>query len=606
MHLILAASGGPLAVLALWHIRQPGRATSFGQVELLPLTPVLADARPPTARWSRWAGAGIGPAAAVEPTPAPFIGLLLLTGRRRAPPRPCRWRRWPPCRRPVWPRTPPRQGVVGRSAEPAKPGDAACPVTRVHHLVWLIPAFVVLARTAPRSRARGPLALTAAAVYAQQRPARLWRFDEDGVDAFVGGNLCVCSPSVRPSVRPCLSPCRGRPGTVPGERPNRPAPPGETANPEDSQKGTPMTSRTRMPRRIARLLAPLTALCCATALLAAEPAAARPLPQVHRPAGPRGFDLQAHRGGLGLVVESTLDAFSSGLAVGVSTLELDVQITEDHRAVVTHDRKVSGAKCQDTGPVVPGDPEFPYVGKYVTHLTLAQVRTLDCGSRTLPQFPAQRPSPGARMPLLTEVFDLVKRRGAHGVWLNIETKVEAGAPHETASREEFVRIVARQVRASGLARRVSVQSFDWGALMRMRQVAPELPIVALTNGAQFLQPGLPGASPWLGGIDIDDFDGDVVAAVDSFGADVLSPVHGDPQGGSVTDPGYVPYTTKSLVRSAHRAGIRVVPWTVDDRATMNKLIDDGVDGLITDYPDRLREVMAERGLKLPKRYPARG
>jgi glycerophosphoryl diester phosphodiesterase len=316
------------------------------------------------------------------------------------------------------------------------------------------------------------------------------------------------------------------------------------------------------------------------------------------------FDLQAHRGGLGLTVESTIASFSRALEIGVRTLELDVQITEDHQAVVTHDRKISGAKCQDTGAAFESDPEYPYVGKYIKDLTLAQVRTLDCGSQTLPQYPEQQKSPGAKMPLLSEVFDLVKHYQADKVWMNIETKVEAGAPEQTAPREEFVQIVAHEVREAGMLDRVSVQSFDWGALMRMREVEPRLPIVALTNGPQFLQPGQPGASPWLGGIDIDDFGGDLVAAASSFGADAISPVHGFPQNGKITDENYEPYVTKNMVRDAHKAGMKVVPWTVNDQPTMNKLMDDGVDGLITDFPDQLRQVMEQRSLELPRKYPA--
>src|SRR5690606_24972187 len=149
--------------------------------------------------------------------------------------------------------------------------------------------------------------------------------------------------------------------------------------------------------------------------------------------------------------------------------------------------------------------------KYVKTLTLAQVRTLDCGSTTLPEHPGQRPSPGARMPLLREVFDLVKRYRAYGVKLNIETKVEAGAPDETAPREQFVRVTAREIRRAHMLRQVTIQSFDWGALMRMREVEPRLPLVALDNH-DFLEVGQPGKSPWLGGIDIDDFDGDPIRA----------------------------------------------------------------------------------------------
>ncbi|GAA1266403.1 glycerophosphodiester phosphodiesterase [Saccharothrix xinjiangensis] len=314
----------------------------------------------------------------------------------------------------------------------------------------------------------------------------------------------------------------------------------------------------------------------------------------------KGFDLQAHRGGLGLTVEGTLAAFAKALRLGVTTLELDVQITKDGREVVTHDRRTNPAKCVDTAPASPGDPAFPYAGKYVKDLTFAQVRTLDCGSRRLPQHPGQELSPGARMPTLAEVFELARRHRAHGVRFNVETKVEAAAPHETAPREQFVEVTYREIRRSGFFRNVTVQSFDWGTLMLWREKDRRIPLVALTQ-PEFLRPG----SPWTGGLDLADFGGSVVKAVKSFGASALSPVHGNPQNGTVDDPGYVPFTTKALVDEAHAHGLKVIPWTVDDQPTMNKLIDDGVDGIITDYPDRLREVMAERGFELPRQYRAR-
>jgi glycerophosphoryl diester phosphodiesterase len=316
------------------------------------------------------------------------------------------------------------------------------------------------------------------------------------------------------------------------------------------------------------------------------------------------FDLQAHRGGLALRPENTLPAFEHGMRLGVSTLELDVQITEDRQAVVTHDRQVTGVKCRDTAPATPGDPEFPYVGKFVHTLTLAQVKTLDCGTRrppdprTDPYLPTLVMKPGERMPTLEQVLELVKRRGDRDLKLNIETKVEAGAPHETAPREQFVQVVAAELRRERMLDRATIQSFDWGALMRMGEVEPRLPLVALVV-PNFLEVGEEGASPWLGGIDIDDFGGDPVAAADSFGADAISPLHGDPQGGAVYWPDYRPFTTRDMVRRAHRAGLEVIPWTVNDRPTMEKLIEDGVDGLITDFPDRLRVVLEERGYRLP-------
>jgi glycerophosphoryl diester phosphodiesterase len=344
-----------------------------------------------------------------------------------------------------------------------------------------------------------------------------------------------------------------------------------------------------MSRTLSRLALPIAAVALATPLLPLPAASAEPAPPL---------DIQAHRGGLGLTVESTLAGFDRALRLGVSTLELDVQITEDGAAVVTHDRQVQASKCADTAPVVAGDPEFPYAGKYVNTLTLDQVRTLDCGSRRPPEHPGARLDPGARMPLLSEVLGLVNAYEADEVGLNIETKVEAGAPQETALREQFVQTVAREVRAAGLSDQVTIQSFDWGSLMRMQQVAPELPVVALTN-RDFLQVGQPGASPWLGGLDADDFGGDLVAAAASFGAEAISPVHGFPQDGKLGDADYAPYVTRQMVADAHAAGMDVVPWTVDDPRTMRSLLDLGVDGLITDYPNRLRRVAAQAGYAVP-------
>ncbi|MET4095167.1 glycerophosphodiester phosphodiesterase family protein [Arthrobacter sp. UYCu712] len=313
------------------------------------------------------------------------------------------------------------------------------------------------------------------------------------------------------------------------------------------------------------------------------------------------FDLEAHRGGIGLTVESTLASFARGLETGVSTLELDLQITRDGREVITHDRKVSDKKCLDTAPVTPNDPEFPYAGKFIKDLTFEQVRSLDCGSLTQPQFPGQTASPGAKMPTLAEVFALADSHRASQVKFNIETKVEAGAPEETAPREQFVDVALREIQAAHMQSRVSIQSFDWGSLRLVQQRDPQIRTVALTN-KDFLQAGQPGSSPWLGGIDADDFGGDLVAAAAALRFDAVSPVHGTPQNGKVTDPGYVPYVTADMVHRAHAAGMQVIPWTVDDQPTMKALIDAGVDGIITDYPDRLRGVMAGAGLKLPHSF----
>jgi glycerophosphoryl diester phosphodiesterase len=307
------------------------------------------------------------------------------------------------------------------------------------------------------------------------------------------------------------------------------------------------------------------------------------------------FDLQAHRGGAGLATEETLVAFGNALDLGVSTLELDAQVTKDLAVVVAHDPRVDRDLCRDTAPAQPGDPFFPYAGKPFAILTLAQVRTLDCGYQQDEAFPRQRVVRGARIAELADVFSLVRGRGAGDVWLNIELKTQADDLQVTQPRDVFARTVWQEVVAAGMESRVTIQSFDWASLAEIHEIEPDAPLVALSS-PQRLEIGSSGPSPWLGGLDIDDFGGDVVRAAASVeGVVALSPSydgHGSP-------------VDAAMVAAGHGAGLRVIPWTVDDAEDMGRLIDLGVDGLITNYPDVLRRVMTERGLPLPTRHPAR-
>ena len=133
------------------------------------------------------------------------------------------------------------------------------------------------------------------------------------------------------------------------------------------------------------------------------------------------FDLQAHRGGIGMTTEESLEGFGKAMRLGVSTLELDAHVTKDEKVVVNHDRQISAQKCRDTAPVTPGDPMYPYVGKYIKDLTLAQIKTMNCGYQQRSGFPEQEVISGFRMVELKDVLNLVKSYHANQVKLNIET-----------------------------------------------------------------------------------------------------------------------------------------------------------------------------------------
>jgi glycerophosphoryl diester phosphodiesterase len=303
------------------------------------------------------------------------------------------------------------------------------------------------------------------------------------------------------------------------------------------------------------------------------------------------FDLQSHRGGRGEWTEESLTAFANSLKLGVTTLELDTHLTDDGKVIVWHDDTIQANKCVDTAPATAGDPEFPYVGDRVAELSLAQVKTLNCGFMQLPGYPDQDVIEGNRIAELKDVYQLARDTNAAKVRFNVETKVndsEIGG----AGMESLTRAVVAEVQVSGMADRTTLQSFDWSSLNLTKEIAPGLTLVALSSGDTWMGVGKPGKSPNLGGIDIDDYQGSLPKAAAAQGYDAVSPTFRA--------------VTPAMITEAHALGLPVIPWTVNTTADMERLMDLGVDGIITDYPTRLRTLMEERGPKLPKSYEVKG
>ncbi|MCV7410923.1 glycerophosphodiester phosphodiesterase [Mycobacterium florentinum] len=290
------------------------------------------------------------------------------------------------------------------------------------------------------------------------------------------------------------------------------------------------------------------------------------------------FDLQAHRGGRGETTEESLRAFAKSLELGVSTLELDIVITADGQPLVWHDPTIDAQKCADTGPAFAGDPQYPYVGKLVHELTLAQIHTLDCG-RLLDEFPRAEVLRGNKIATLPQVFALADSYQA-AVRYNIEAKVEADQPGRSAEPQQFVDVILAAVRSAGKVSSVEIQSFDWRTLPMVHQAEPSIPLVALYNEETWV----PG-SPWLAGINAAVV-GDAMVGALMTGANIVS-------------PRYQLVAGKPYVDHAHALGLKVIPWTVNDTGAMRDQIGYGVDGIITDYPALLRGVMADLGMPLP-------
>ena len=298
-------------------------------------------------------------------------------------------------------------------------------------------------------------------------------------------------------------------------------------------------------------------------------------------AGLPAFDLQAHAGGRGMATGESLRAFANALETGVSTLELDINITKDHQPLVWHDPVIEPDQCADTGPADMGDPQYPYVGKRVRDLTLRQLDTLDCGKPSR-QFPDAEVVRGNKIATLPRVFALTESYGAD-VRFNIETKVQADHPELSATPREFVDVILGAVRSAGRADSVEIQSFDWRTLPLVRQADPAIPLVALWSAQTWVP-----ESPWLAGVD-PAVVGDPMIGAMMVGANILAPNYSLVDGNAFVD-------------RAHALGFKVVPWTIDDAPTMRQQISFGVDGIITDYPRLLRDVLIELGMPVPPAY----
>lgn len=298
----------------------------------------------------------------------------------------------------------------------------------------------------------------------------------------------------------------------------------------------------------------------------------------------QALDLQGHRGARGLAPENTLPSFERALALGVTTLELDVAITRDGVLVIHHDptlnpdltRDASGRFLEQRGPAIHS-------------LTWVQLQAYDVG-RLKPgtdyarQFPEQQALDGTRIPRLSDLFDLVKRSGDQRVRFAIETKLTPDRPDAAPMPEPFAHAVVAEIRKAGMAARAQILSFDWRTLQVVQKIAPEIATVYLSIQRRMdnIAAGRPEGSRWTAGFQYRDY-GSIPKMIKAAGGRHWSVYFGD--------------LSPELLKEAQSLGLRVLVWTVNDPAVMARMLDYGVDGLITDRPDLARKLLEARAIR---------
>jgi glycerophosphoryl diester phosphodiesterase len=267
------------------------------------------------------------------------------------------------------------------------------------------------------------------------------------------------------------------------------------------------------------------------------------------------FDLQGHRGARGLAPENTMAAFMKALDYPITTLELDVVITKDKQVIVSHEPWLNPAICLDPkGNPISSDQPKQW---NIYEMTLEEVQACDCGSKGNPGFPEQRAEPAVK-PLLSSMFEIIERevqsQDRAPVFYNIEIKSTLEDEEEgyQPSVEEFTALVFQAFEASGVeSDRILMQSFDFRVLKHWKDKYSKYPMAALVANSKTWQENLAD----LG-----------------FIPEVYSPYY------KMLNPG--------VVQQIQDAGMKVIPWTVNTTDEMRQLLEWGVDGIITDYPDR--------------------
>lgn len=271
----------------------------------------------------------------------------------------------------------------------------------------------------------------------------------------------------------------------------------------------------------------------------------------------QSLDIQGHRGARGLLPENTIPAFMRAIDEGVQTLELDVVITKDKKVLVSHEPYMSSSICSKPDGSSITSEESNALNIY--QMTYEQIKSYDCGSKGNPRFPKQEKRAVSK-PLLVDLISQVEaylnKNGLPKVAYNIELKSSPkGDNVYHPSVEEFSTIVYDLLAASLPMDRFNIQSFDFRILKYWHTAYPKVRLAALIENGKGVEANLRD----LG-----------------FTPNIYSPYH------ILLD--------KEMVYLCHEKKMKVIPWTVNERSAMERLVGMGVDGIITDFPDRAKNL----------------
>jgi glycerophosphoryl diester phosphodiesterase len=312
-------------------------------------------------------------------------------------------------------------------------------------------------------------------------------------------------------------------------------------------------------------------------------------------------EVYAHRGARSYAPENSIPGYTSGLAIGTDWVDMDIVMSKDGEVVVSHDIRLNPDIVRGS------DGRFITERKLAKTLSLDELKKYDVGRMNLTSayskfFPAQLGMDGVTMPTLREVIRFVNGKTGKKVGFQIEFKTDPEHNDWTFTPAEFASALYKILKEEDIITFCEIQSFDWRCLYEIQKLDARIKTAYLTEWDN--EPGTPysfyDANPalaglWTGGVLVKDHKNSIPQMVKDMG-------------GTCWEPEDVELT-KATLDEAHRLGLKVVVWTWPEHSgttfdvnLVSKLIDWGVDGIITDDPGMLISMLAARNYYLPERY----
>ena len=286
--------------------------------------------------------------------------------------------------------------------------------------------------------------------------------------------------------------------------------------------------------------------------------------------------LIGHRGARGLMPENTIEGFNFTLDMGVTALEFDVLLSKDNVPIITHDTNLSEASTRNSN-----GKWLRKSGPNISELTLTELKQFDVGGLNQNSsygkcFPEQKFLSGVRIPTLSELLDLACLPENQNLYLLLEIKSEPAL-----SKANVVSQIVREIRKKKIGTRTVLHSFDWDLLKECLKEAPEIPRSFLSELPENSKDSVNGNSENISP-DFYSFNISIPKTIANLNGQIWCPNFKD--------------LTYDLVREAHDLGLLVCTWTVNEIEDIENSIDIGVDGIVTDYPNRAQKILKSRSM----------